>query len=73
MRWKPHVRFGERAGETDRSKDRRRAPVRLHFAGHNLDLCRQRGPAGHPRAPRTHRWPARRRAPHAALPAPERW
>ena len=32
MRWKPHVRFGERTGETDRPKDRHRAPVRLHNA-----------------------------------------
>src|SRR5260370_21987675 len=30
MRWKPHVRFGERAGETDRQRCRHRAPVRLH-------------------------------------------
>jgi len=30
MRWKPHVRFGERTGETDQPKDRHRAPVRLH-------------------------------------------
>jgi len=30
MRWKPHVRFGERAGETDRQKRRHRAPARLH-------------------------------------------
>jgi hypothetical protein len=42
MRWKPHVRFGERAGETDRLRGRHRAPVRLHLAGHKLDLCRQR-------------------------------
>jgi transposase len=42
MRWKPHVRFGERAGETDRLRSRHRAPVRLHLAGAKLDLCRQR-------------------------------
>ena len=30
MRWKPHVRFGERAGETGRRERRHRAPVRLH-------------------------------------------
>jgi len=29
MRWKPHVRFGERAEETDRPKDRHRASARL--------------------------------------------
>jgi hypothetical protein len=28
--WKPHAQFGERAGETDRSKGWHRAPVRLH-------------------------------------------
>ena len=33
MRWKSHVRFGGRAGETHRSKGRQRAPVRpLHRA-----------------------------------------
>src|SRR5689334_7900515 len=43
MRWKPHVRFGERAGETDQLRSRHRAPVRLHhLAGAKLDLCRQR-------------------------------
>jgi transposase len=42
MRWKPHVRFGERAGETDRLRDRHRAPVRLHLAGDALDRCRRR-------------------------------
>jgi len=30
MRWKPHVRFGERAGETDQLKGWHRAPARLH-------------------------------------------
>ena len=30
MRWKPHVRFGGRAGETDLPKDKHRAPVRSH-------------------------------------------
>jgi hypothetical protein len=28
MRWKSHVRFGGRAGETDRAKARHRAPAR---------------------------------------------
>lgn len=42
MRWKPHVRFGERAGETDRSKDRHRAPVRLHLALAAVDDVRRR-------------------------------
>lgn len=32
MRWKPHVRFGERAGETDQPKHWHRAPARLHTA-----------------------------------------
>ena len=31
MRWKSHVRFGERAGETDQLKGWHRAPARLHF------------------------------------------
>ena len=30
MRWKPHVRFGRRAAETDRSRDRPRAAARPH-------------------------------------------
>jgi transposase InsO family protein len=30
MRWKPHVRFGRRAAETDRSRDRHRAAARPH-------------------------------------------
>src|SRR4051794_41956536 len=30
MRWKSHVRFGRRAAETDRSKDRHRAAARPH-------------------------------------------
>ena len=42
MRWKPHVRFGERAGETDRSKDRHRAPVRLHLGLGCVDDVRRR-------------------------------
>jgi len=32
MRWKSHVRFGERAGETYQQKCWQRAPVRLHHA-----------------------------------------
>ena len=42
MRWKPHVRFGERAGETDRSKDRHRAPARLHLGFAAVDDVRRR-------------------------------
>ena len=30
MRWKPHVRFGGRTGETDLPRCRHRAPVRSH-------------------------------------------
>jgi hypothetical protein len=30
MRWKSHVRFGERAGETHQPKGRKGAPVRLN-------------------------------------------
>lgn len=42
MRWKPHVRFGGRAGETDLSRGRHRAPVRSHLANTKLDECRRR-------------------------------
>jgi hypothetical protein len=31
MRWKPHVRFGGRAGKTDRRKRRHGVPVRSHL------------------------------------------
>lgn len=41
MRWKPHVRFGGRAGETDLSKGRHRAPVRSHWATEALDVLRR--------------------------------
>ena len=30
MRWKSHVRFGERVGETDQPRGWHRAPARLH-------------------------------------------
>ena len=30
MRWKSHVRFGKRAGETDQLRGWHRAPARLH-------------------------------------------
>jgi len=30
MRWEPHVRFGERSGETDQRGRWHRVPVRLH-------------------------------------------
>ena len=42
MRWKPHVRFGGRAGETDLPRGTHRAPVRSHLANHKLDECRRR-------------------------------
>jgi transposase len=42
MRWKSHVRFGRRAGETDRWKQRPGAPVRSHLANSKLDECRRR-------------------------------
>jgi transposase len=38
MRWKPHVRFGERPGETDRWKQRHGAPGRFQLANRALDL-----------------------------------
>ena len=45
MRWKPHVRFGGRAGETDQLRDWHGAPVRpLHLPhsrrGLGLHVCR---------------------------------
>ena len=42
MRWKPHVRFGGRAGETDSPRGGHRAPVRSHLANMALTRCRQR-------------------------------
>ena len=33
MRWKPHVRFGGRAEETDLPRDRHRASARSHVTG----------------------------------------
>jgi Transposase len=42
MRWKSHVRFGGRAGETDRWQHRHGAPVRSHHANSKLDECRRR-------------------------------
>lgn len=42
MRWKPHVRFGGRAGETDRWKHRHGAPARSHLANSKLDEVRRR-------------------------------
>jgi transposase InsO family protein len=37
MRWKPHVRFGRRAAETDRSRDRHRAAARPHTEHPNTE------------------------------------
>nr|MDQ3306356.1 hypothetical protein [Actinomycetota bacterium] len=42
MRWKPHVRFGGRAGETDRWRQRHGAPVRSHLANQAVTRTRQR-------------------------------
>lgn len=42
MRWKSHVRFGGRAGETNRSKQRHGAPTRSHVAQRCLDSVRRR-------------------------------
>jgi hypothetical protein len=58
MRWKSHVRFGGRAGETDLLRDRHRAPARSHLANTKLDECRRRvqnETMGH----RGHRWKAK--------------
>src|SRR5437016_6182935 len=41
MRWKPQVRFGGRAGETDLPKCRHRAPVRSHWCTDALDEVRR--------------------------------
>ncbi|MGK2955573.1 MAG: ISL3 family transposase [Solirubrobacterales bacterium] len=41
MRWKPHVRFGGRAGETDRWEQRHGAPARSHLVGDALDEVRR--------------------------------
>ena len=37
MRWKPHVRFGGRAGETHPPEDGQGAPARSHLANAALD------------------------------------
>jgi len=42
MRWKPHVRFGRRPGETHPPKDRQGAPGRSHLANSVLDEVRRR-------------------------------
>ena len=41
MRWKPHVRFGRRPGETHPPKDRQGAPGRSHWATQALDVVRR--------------------------------
>ena len=41
MRWKSHVRFGGRAGETDQPKGSHRAPVRPYWATTALDEVRR--------------------------------
>jgi transposase len=41
MRWKPHVRFGGRAGETDSQKRKHGAPVRPYWATQALDEVRR--------------------------------
>ncbi len=42
MRWKPHVRFGRRAGETQPQKRGKGAPARSHLANQRLDEVRRR-------------------------------
>ena len=42
MRGNAHVRFGRRAGETDRPKGRHRAPARPHLANAAIDDVRRR-------------------------------
>jgi len=41
MRWKPHVRFGGRAGETHQPKRWQGAPVRSHWGTQALDVVRR--------------------------------
>ena len=41
MRWKPHVRFGGRAGETHPPKGGQGAPVRSHGASQALHVVRR--------------------------------
>jgi transposase len=41
MRWKPHVRFGRRAGETRQQKRRQGAPARSHLATDALEKVRR--------------------------------
>ena len=41
MRWKPHVRFGRRTGETHPPKDGKGAPVRSHWGTKALDVVRR--------------------------------
>ncbi len=42
MRWKAHVRFGRRPGETHLPKDSKGAPGRSHVATQALDEVRRR-------------------------------
>ena len=42
MRWKSHVRFGGRPGETDHRKRWHGAPVRSHLANTKLEVARRR-------------------------------
>jgi hypothetical protein len=42
MRWKSHVRFGGRAGETHPPKAGQGAPARSQVANTALDQCRRR-------------------------------
>jgi len=70
MRWKLHVRFGERTGETDQPRCWHRAPVRLHWNDLPLPLVFPGWPGPQVAPGRVvHRasWPAR---PQAALAAP---
>ena len=42
MRWKAHVRFGRRPGETRPPQDGKGAPGRSHLANQRLDEVRRR-------------------------------
>ena len=42
MRWKAHVRFGRRPGETHPQKRGKGTPGRSHLANQKIDECRRR-------------------------------
>lgn len=55
MRWKSHVRFGRRPGETEQGKPCHRAPSRPHLATQAVDEVRRRVHATPTRGQARHR------------------